>query len=447
MFSFLKGNILSNNDQKNTIAVLDGVRAVACLSVIAFHIDLITLKMHIWQAGVGTFASAVAMMGYTGVMLFFVLSGLLLFMPYARALIFGERWPSARQFYLRRAFRIIPAYYVSLCLIVLLLQPQYLQPSHWKELGLFLLFFMDSSQQTFKQLNGPFWTLAVEWQFYLLLPLLALVLRKIVNVVGSGSLQRRWWTLLACLVGLMAWGVGSRYWGQYLMGHPTETFLVPRPVLNVALFFLYGQTGKYLESFAVGMLIACCYILARHAPAGHGLSWLCAKLRRSSMWLWRGGIVALLVMALWNGHLWFHNSLALYDTIMPLFGWLSDFLFTLGYGLCVLAILFGPTELKLPFEWAPLRWIGLISYSLYIWHLPILGHFSGYVDGLANSWNSYLVYGLFWLCALLVAIPFSYLFYRCIELPWNRLGGKLRDKLRNRSKQVQVPAANHAVPG
>jgi len=437
LFALLKGNILQDNDQKSTIAVLDGIRAIACLSVIAFHINLITLKMHFWQPSVGTIASAVAMTGYTGVTLFFVLSGLLLFLPYAKALLFDGQWPSTRQFYLRRAFRIIPGYYVSLCLMVLLLQPQYLQPAHWKELGLFLVFFMDSSQQTYQHLNGPFWTLAVEWQFYLLLPLLALAFRKFVGVIGRDSLQRRWWTLCACLVVVIAWGFGSRYLGKYFMAHPTETFLVPRSVLNVALFFLYGQNSKFLESFAIGMLIASCYILARRANTENVLNWLGAKISQYSVWLWRAGIVALLIMALWNGHVWFHNGLALFDTIIPVFDWLGDSLFPLGYGLCVLAVLFGPAELKRPFEWAPLRWVGLISYSLYIWHLPIIAYFSGLVAHFAAGWNPYLSYVLFWLCAALVVIPFSYLFYKCIELPWTRLGGRLRDKMRKKQTEMR----------
>lgn len=441
MFALLKGNTVKNSDkntdQKNTIAVLDGIRAIACLSVIFFHIDLISLKLHVWQSGIGTFASALAMVGYTGVTLFFILSGVLLFLPYARAMLFGSQLPSARQFYLRRAFRIIPGYYVSLCLIVLLLQPHYLQPAHWKELGLFLIFFMDSSQETYKQLNGPFWTLAVEWQFYLLLPLLALAFSWLVNRIGRTSLQRRWWTLCACLIALMAWGLGSRYWGLYFTQHPTETFLVPRPWLNVILFFVYGQNSKYLETFAIGMLIACCYTLARQANPQHALHRLCAKISQSSTWLWRAGVIVLVIAMLWNGHLWFHNNIQLFDLLLPSYFWLSDFCFALGYGLCVLGILFGSTELKRPFEWGPLRWIGLISYSLYIWHLPILDYFLTLVADLAKIWNPTLFYGLLWLCVALIIIPFSYLFYHCIELPWTRLGGKFRDKMR----KAQVEAA------
>src|SRR5436305_7298022 len=163
---------LEDSPKKNTIAVLDGARALACLSVIWYHIYQTPRDLHIWdpQSSAHPLLNSFLYFGKYGVTLFFVLSGFLLFRPFAKALIFEKKWPSVRQYYVRRIFRIIPAYYASLILIVLLFQRQYLQPQHWQELGLFFTFFMDSSQATFKQINAPFWTLAIEWKFYMLLP-------------------------------------------------------------------------------------------------------------------------------------------------------------------------------------------------------------------------------------------------------------------------------------
>lgn len=94
--------------------------------------------------------------GNTGVQLFFVLSGFLLFLPYARAMLFQERWPKTRTFYMRRALRILPGYYFSLLLLVFFVQRTYLLPSHWPQLFLFLTFFMESSSATFRQINVPY---------------------------------------------------------------------------------------------------------------------------------------------------------------------------------------------------------------------------------------------------------------------------------------------------
>ncbi len=136
---------IHDSSKKNTIAVLDGVRAFACVSVIWYHLNLVPRDFHIWnlQQVVSPLIFAFMYYGRYGVTLFFVLSGFLLFMPYAKALLFETTWPSARRSYLRRVFRILPAYYLSLILIVVLFHREYLQPQHWGELGLFFAMLMD----------------------------------------------------------------------------------------------------------------------------------------------------------------------------------------------------------------------------------------------------------------------------------------------------------------
>ncbi len=285
------------SSQKNTIAFLDGVRAFACLIVIWYHIYQIPRDLHIWdlQPSLHPLLNSLQYFGKYGVTLFFVLSGFLLFRPFAKALLFQDAWPSIRQFYVRRVFRILPAYYLSLILIVLLFQQQYLQPQHWRELGLFFIFFIDSSHATFKQLNAPFWTLAVEWQYYLLLPLLMLVVRLIVWRVKQ---DYRLPMTFACIMALIAWGLFSRYMGTYFVDwHPAETILVPRPILNVFLFFTYGVSGKYLEDFGVGMLVSLCFVYASHPSISPRLR---AGLRKLSPWLCAAGLLCLLVMILWS---------------------------------------------------------------------------------------------------------------------------------------------------
>src|SRR5439155_17714014 len=212
------------------------VRAVACLAVIIYHINLLTSRdLHMWNPpALGPLTSSLALAGVSGVTLFFILSGFLLFLPYARSLVLGSDWPSARRFYLRRAFRIIPGYYVCLFLLILFTHREYLHRDHLKQLGLFLTFFMDSSPATYRLINGPFWTLAVEWQFYLLLPLFALGMRPLVR---RGGRYCRTCTLVLCLIALMAWGVITRYAGFFLAFHPTQSFGLPHSILNIAIFF------------------------------------------------------------------------------------------------------------------------------------------------------------------------------------------------------------------
>jgi peptidoglycan/LPS O-acetylase OafA/YrhL len=431
------GAHLESRHSSGTIPVLDGVRAIAALSVVTFHLNLKTLELHAWSASIGPLPSALMLAGSSGVTLFFVLSGLLLFLPYARALLVDKPWPGASMFYLRRALRIIPGYYVSLALLVLIAQPQYLQRQNWGQLALFFLFLNDSTQQTYRQLNGPFWTLAVEWQFYLLLPWIALALYGLSRLVAA---RGRLWASAGGLVGLMAWGVASRYWGDYFLAHPTASVLVPRGVLNGVLFVAYGQSGKYLEDFAVGMLIGLLYVYGSQHEQGAALA---ARLRRLSPWLFVGGLLLFTLMAAQLFTLSFSEATGAWPMLQAGFHdlwWLNELGFALAYGACVVAVLYGRRILPAVFAWPPLRWIGVISYSLYIWHLPLILALLGRIGSVSLAWPSLLTYGLFWLWVVLLIIPFSLLMYLLVEKPGMRFSDHLRARWRARRDSPAVAA-------
>jgi peptidoglycan/LPS O-acetylase OafA/YrhL len=338
-------------DADSRIKSVEGVRGTACLTVIWFHLNEIARNVHIWNLfQTNIVYNAIALGGSAGVTLFFVLSGFLLFMPYVKATLFEFEWPSTWRFYLRRVLRIIPAYYFSLGLLILLTHPEYLQPNHLPDLGLFLTLLMNTPS-TFMKINGPYWTLAIEWQFYLILPWLALGIGLIVRRIGS-SPQRKAWIVAALLLGVITWGVSSRYWGPYLLQHPTQTFLIPRPALNVI-----------------------------------------------------------------------HPVAFDYNIV-------SEFVMASGFGLCLTAILFGTFSLRRVFEWNPLRFMGMISYSLYIWHLPLLNFFMNNVGPQMAAWNPFAAYSLYLLWILLVIIPFTFLCYKFVEKPWMDLSAQWTKKRR-----------------
>ncbi len=428
--------LLEDGKQKNTIAVLDGVRAIACLCVLVFHLNFFARETKVWYPihDLGSVVGSIALAGQSGVTLFFVLSGFLLFMPYAKSLLFHTAWPSACLFYMRRAFRIIPAYYVTLLLMIVLFHQEYLKPQHWKEVGLFLTFFMDAPA-TFQKIDGPFWTLAVEAQFYMLLPLLAFGIGLIVR---HGSKVWRTISVIVCLSGMVAWGLLSRYWGHYLAWNPTHTILsLPRSFIDAALPFVYGTQGKYLEDFAIGMLISCAYIYAQNTPLDNRWN---RFMRDVSPTLFGVGLLELFVMALWHFNIWYyHYVLHFLDSLLNYYDEYNEICLAVGFGLCVLAILFGHSLLKRPFEWSPLRWMGLISYSLYMWHVPLLGFFSYDYIAHLQGWRRMAEYGLFCAWALLVIIPISLLSYVLVEKPFIRLGEKLRRAPEKRKQKLRQP--------
>ncbi|GHO92398.1 acyltransferase [Reticulibacter mediterranei] len=415
-------NAVKSANGKTVIPALDGVRAVATIAVISFHINGM-VHNHFWDVHENPLATAVVTFGGSGVTLFFVLSGFLLFMPYARALLFEERWPSMRRFYQRRALRIIPGYYAALCLMILFFQRQYLQPDHWKELALFFTFFMDSVPETWRKLNGPFWTLAVEWQFYMLLPFLALAFAAIARRIRSAPLHR-FRVMLVCCGVLIVWGLFIRYVGVYLTQHPSETFHLPSWLIAGAKFLLYGVQGKYLENFAVGMIVSLCYVFAHDS---FECSVLLERGRATSWWLWAAGILTLTFTAAWHFHMVESNSTVLATLFAPLasvFEWLNEMVIALGYGACLAAILFGEQRLQRPFSWQPVRWIGTISYGLYMWHLPLLKFFRDTLLPPSLVTQVYPTYIYYWLWAATVVVLVATTSYLLVEKPWIRLGAK-----------------------
>jgi peptidoglycan/LPS O-acetylase OafA/YrhL len=410
--------------KKNSIAVLDGVRAFACLIVIMYHLSLVPHDFHIWdlRVVVPPLVASFLYFGKYGVTLFFVLSGFLLFMPFAKALLFEQTWPSSKRFYLRRVFRIIPAYYLTLILLVLFFDSKYLEPQHWKELGLFFVFLMDSAHATYKQLNAPFWTLATEWQFYMLLPLFVLGMRLLVWRVKP---RYRLAATLACVLALIGWGLFSRYMGNYLVyEHPAATWLVPRSVLNVILFFTFGVSGKYLEDFGVGMLLSLCFVYAQRPSTLPRLRTMLQKLSPLCLGI---GLAGLLIMILWNYNGQFSNSWPLFNqpSLVANYYLFSEIGYALSFGLCMLALLFGVTLFTGPFISFPARWLGMISYSLYMWHFPLLILLMKRGQPILKQLPLALNYGVYWLWVLLVIIPFCFLFYKFVEQPGMKLGERL----------------------
>src|SRR5689334_11017308 len=114
------------NDQKSkgTIESLDGVRVLAFLLVFAVHIN----HTGVWGDGNNAYIAAILSAGRTGVTLFFVLSGFLLFLPYTQALLFEKDWPRTKIYYIRRILRIFPAYFFSLFILVMFTEPYFIQP-------------------------------------------------------------------------------------------------------------------------------------------------------------------------------------------------------------------------------------------------------------------------------------------------------------------------------
>ena len=100
-------------------------------------------------------------------------------------------------------------------MLIIFVQPVYLHRDHWKQLLLFLIFFMDSSKATFQQIDVPYWSLAIEVQFYLLLPLIALGVSAVVTRFAQEMHKRLSAAVITCLFIIFV-GLIVRYEGLQL---------------------------------------------------------------------------------------------------------------------------------------------------------------------------------------------------------------------------------------
>jgi len=439
-------NSLKGSKPDKQIPVLDGARAIACLIVLSFHVNLFARHYGIWLPlhSAPKLTVIFALNEYlgdyfadSGAVLFFVLSGFLLFLPYAKALLFDSPWPSIRRFYLRRIFRILPGYYAALFLITLFFHPEFLRYNHWHDLWLFLTFRMDYSLS--QKLNSPFWTLAIEFQFYLLLPIIAWLLRPMVRrgTVGWRMLKLTFWLLI-----MTAWGLLTRYWGLFIANTPKLDFLIPHSISTRLISFIYGDRGKYFEVFAVGMLLCMVYTYTQNSPLAEHWS---IRMRRLSWPMFTSGLVLIFFLSLWHFytvditsnyaeyHLVIKTPFDSYASIIvACWSQWEVMAYAIGYGLCLWALLYGSPKLKRPFEWSILRWVGMISFSLYMWHFPFIGLFFASLINYSirqQGLGPLVQYSILWCWVLIVIIPISAMLYHWIELPGMRLGERLVRKL------------------
>lgn len=344
---------------------LDALRAFAVLGVFTSHF----LPKEHW-------ANAYVDLGSLGVKLFFVLSGFLIAgtLFQARAHIDEGRLSRPRaffNFYMRRFLRLLPAYYLYI-LMGLVLLPGFVQHVGWF-LAYAANFLFANEPRTYVTFMPHFWTLAIEEQFYLVMPWMMILMRP------------RW--LVASAVVMVFLGPIFRLAGL---------------LTGFDMFQIRMMMPAHLDTLGMGVLLAA--MTARFGMEGAATQ----RLLRAALWIGLPAATTLLTLEAMKVQP---------DAVFVLLNLALGFLFcwviaraSTGFGGIIGTVL----------TWTPLLFLGRISYGLYVYHFNVPGlirdHLFPSLGETLQDWPSvrYLIYAA---VAILIATGSWYL----MERPVNRL--------------------------
>jgi GT2 family glycosyltransferase/peptidoglycan/LPS O-acetylase OafA/YrhL len=369
------------------LAYLDGLRALAALFVV-FHHAWLTIWPNLFDPRLpATGRATVALaFGHFGVAVFIVLSGFCLGLPVARA---GGLGGGARRFFARRARRILPPYYGSVAVSLILVWTAIggRTGTHWDVsvpvdwhgyVGSALL--LDDALGG-GQVNHVWWSVALEWQIYFLFPL-----------------------LVAC------WLRFGAAWSAALAGGLSFGIAAAIAVVPAGPFQLGGVMPWFLGLFGAGML---------GAAIAEGDSPVLRRLFVRTRWSWLAATasVVLLAACVSLGRAEALAHLAVLDVVVGVASLCS-----------ILACSQGDGALRRVLSWHPLVVVGGFSYSLYLIHAPLLQVVWQY--GLRPlGLDASETFVLLALVGVPAVVAGSYLFFLAFERPF----------LRRRERVVRVP--------
>ncbi|NKI40327.1 acyltransferase family protein [Streptomyces physcomitrii] len=365
---------------------VDGLRALAALLVVSMHVGIFTGQVPgLGEEGpLGPVLSGFAV----AVPIFFVISGLLLYRPWAEAALDGRRAPHTGRYYWHRLLRVVPAYWLAALTALLLFERERLDEAGrtTRILLLQVIYERDSLTMSLSQT----WSLATEVSYYALLPLLALALHRLLARGRTGAAL----ALLGALVLL------SVVWVAVLYRDP----LVQEPVARLWL-------PAYAGYFAAGMALA--LLAARTARAARPPR--AAELVRRYPWAcWLLALAAQVVVSTPLAG----DVAAIPSSREVVVEHLCHLLTAAGLA-APLLLADGSAPARLLGSPLP-AWLGRISYGVFLWHMVVIVGWLEWTDkqlGTLDIGDFAVLYPL----TLAVSVILGWLSYALVERPLRRL--------------------------
>jgi peptidoglycan/LPS O-acetylase OafA/YrhL len=394
-----QSNSLQSHDQylgRKYMPELDGLRALSVLMVISVH-----MHDNVWHW----------LGGWQGVTVFFVLSGYLI-----TSLALREESQrgnvSLTAFYIRRSFRIFPLYYVTLaiyCILILVIKlnpeknfllrgamPWYLL--YMQEIPYY--YGLPDEEGVMQHTNIPFyqsWSLGIEEKFYLVWPLLAFILWRASKRVRPGG-----------TVAMIAF------------------FVLIMPALSVVSSWIHRseltKAGSCLEPY-YKILAGCLVALLLHDRTwydrmrGIGAKTIC--------------LVTLLVVLV----LHFARPQIPDGGVWSAVGYSTDVLYVAAVSIFLISLLLGTGPIQHALQWAPLVFIGKLSYGIYLLHILCLN----IAQRVAPPHTGRLVVSAAaLLLACIISVGVAYVMYLIIEKPCIDIGRRWSKKVMDQADVQKV---------
>ena len=317
------------------LPALDALRAIAAGVVVATHVGFAT-----GATGATAFGGLLARMD-VGVAIFFVLSGFLLFRPFAYAMATGARRPGVRRYLWRRALRILPAYWVTVAVCLAVLPDNAGVPrADWLRFATLTQIYQPGHLH---EALGHTWSLATEAVFYLLLPLAA-------AVALGGS-----WRPARTVAWLCAGGVAIT--GGWLAA-------MAAGLLNMGLHTMW--LPAFAAWFAGGMALSTIHVAIESGTAPARWSGL-AEAGRAPLTCWAlaAGLFVIAATPLTGPR----------DLTEPTpgeFGAKVALFLVIALAFVLPAAFAGAGPVRAALSSPASRWLGAVSYGLFLWHPFVL---------------------------------------------------------------------------